>query len=333
MQQDYSRIYMPGEFLCREGEPGRELFFITEGRVKVCRLVDGKEMDLAELGSGSIVGEMAVIDQSPRSASVVAMERTRVIPMTSGKLDAVFRNAPDIAVSIVKLLCLKLREANDRMRSGFSTNDWVFWRRTVYILTLLAAVGDSRAESIYMPDQETRTNLAVALGLSIAEVSQVVDRLLSSGLVSAAADTNHVPYLCFQMSEMNMFYNFLDRYFGSNQQVSELDIASDTYNVCIRLLDLCRKHFGRVELASSTFKRSTLIEFISSDREVFSKHSADMRKKLINEQLGVLAQLGYLHGEISMDGAVSIDLAGLAQRIQEEEFIRLSLQRYHVLSA
>ncbi|MFH1743369.1 MAG: cyclic nucleotide-binding domain-containing protein [bacterium] len=333
MKKDLLRTYHAGEVLCREGDPGTELFFIQEGRVKVSRMMNGEEIILAELGANSIVGEMAVIDQSPRSASVTALEPTQVVSMSHGKLDSVFRNAPDIAVSIVKLLCLKLRETNDRIGRGFSMHDWVFWRRTIYLFTLLGAVSDSHAENIEIPDEEARTNLSVGLGLSLQETGQVVDRLISSGLIRPTTDADNAPYLSYRMTEFNMFYTFLDRYFGSGQQGVGADMSSDTFMVSSRLLELCRKHFGRIELASSTFKRGTLVEFIASDGEVFGKHSMDMRKKMIDEQLDILAGLGFLKGEQSMDGGVSLELVALAQRIHEEQYIRSCLERYRILSA
>ena len=140
MKKDLIKTFQPGQVLCREGEAGKELYFIQEGRVKVVRMIHGREVILAELGPNSIVGEMAVIDQGPRSASVVALEPTKVMAMSPQKLNTVFRTAPDIAVTIIKLLSTKLREADNQISRGFSLDNWVFWRRTVYLLTLLAAV-------------------------------------------------------------------------------------------------------------------------------------------------------------------------------------------------
>ncbi len=328
MKQDLTRIFQPGQVLCREGEAGKELYFIQEGRVKVSRMIHGKEVILAELGSNSIVGEMAVIDQGPRSASVVALEPTKVMAMSPQKLNTIFRTAPDIAVTIIKLLSTKLREANNQISRGFTLNNWVFWRRSVYLMTLLAAVGDPRAENVRMPEPEAKTNMSVGLGLSFPEVEQVMQRMLSAGLLQQSGNGE----ITFSLNDMNMFYTFLDRYFGSGHHEEAME--EDTFMVASQLVELTKKHYGQIELAVSTFKRATLLDFIASSPRVFPKNSADMKKKLINEQLIQLERLGFVNGAPEdEEDAVTLDLTGLAQRVQEQEYIQSCIERYNILTA
>lgn len=333
MQNDLSRIYWPGEVLCQEGDPGTEMFFIQQGLVKVSRMINGEEVVLAELGDSSVVGEMAVIDQAPRSATVVALEPTTVLPMSPRKLRYIFQHAPDVAVSIVKLLSLKLRESNDKIGRGFILHDWVFWRRTIYLLTLLATAGDPQAEHVQLPDEGTRTNLAVGLGLSLTETHQVLDRLTSAKLIEPTTDSSDAPYFSLEMTELNMFYTFLDRYFGSSEKGVSTGMPPDTYMVASKLLELSRRHYGRLELAASTFQRGALLDFIATAPDVFAGNSQDMRRKRIDRQLANLEKLGFMSGEKSLEGAVTLDLVKMAQHIEEEEYIRSCLARYRILTA
>jgi CRP-like cAMP-binding protein len=332
MRKDVTRIYWPGEVLCREGEPGTELFFIQEGRVKVCRTIRGEELVLAELGASSVVGEMAVIDQEPRSATVVALEPTKVIPMSPGKLRAIFRHAPGVAVSIVKLLSIKLREADDKIGRGFSLNDWVFWRRTVYLLTLLAAVRSPQAEQVRLRDEETRTDLAVGLGLSHTEADQVINRLISAGLIKPSTDSSHISYLSLEITELREFFSFLDRYLGSGQRGGAEGMPAETWKVASKLVELCRDHYGRPDAALSTFKRDTLIEFVAGAVDLFPEHRPDVRRKLIEQQLDVLQDLGFMKGEKSTDGPIWLDLGRLAESTRDQKRVQLCIERYRILT-
>jgi EAL domain-containing protein (putative c-di-GMP-specific phosphodiesterase class I) len=68
------RTLEPGEALFKEGDPPTSAFLIERGRVRISAERDGEHLILADLGNGDLVGEMAVIDDSPRTASAVALE-------------------------------------------------------------------------------------------------------------------------------------------------------------------------------------------------------------------------------------------------------------------
>lgn len=69
------RVFEPGEVLIREDEEGLELFIIESGKVSVSMLGPTADIDLAELGPGAVVGEVAVLTETPRTSTVEAVER------------------------------------------------------------------------------------------------------------------------------------------------------------------------------------------------------------------------------------------------------------------
>ncbi|MCB9738125.1 MAG: cyclic nucleotide-binding domain-containing protein [Deltaproteobacteria bacterium] len=71
-----AREYMPGDALCTEGHMGQSCFLVASGQVEVLKAIDGQEKGLATLRAGSIVGQMALVDRSPRSATVRASTYT-----------------------------------------------------------------------------------------------------------------------------------------------------------------------------------------------------------------------------------------------------------------
>lgn len=99
----------PGDALTKEGEPGREFYVIAEGKAKVT--LNGKE--LATLGPGDFFGEMAIVDQGPRSATVTAETPLRVYMVDHQPFWTMVAEAPSVAQSVMRALAQRLRAAEN----------------------------------------------------------------------------------------------------------------------------------------------------------------------------------------------------------------------------
>jgi len=100
--------YEPGTTVVGEGEGGVGLYIILDGLVEVRR----KGKVLARLGKGQFFGEMSLLDGKPRSADVVAVERTSCFGLTSWSFIGLVKTNPEIAVNLLKELAGRLRETN-----------------------------------------------------------------------------------------------------------------------------------------------------------------------------------------------------------------------------
>jgi CRP-like cAMP-binding protein len=94
-----------GQILMREGASGRECFVIAEGEADV--RIEGEVV--ATVGPGDIVGEMAVIDRAPRSATVVARTPIRAVVMTTQQFAAVADSCPSVTKRVMSTLAQRLR--------------------------------------------------------------------------------------------------------------------------------------------------------------------------------------------------------------------------------
>jgi CRP/FNR family transcriptional regulator, cyclic AMP receptor protein len=96
-----------GATLTREGQPGHEFFVIVEGRATVARGGD----TLATIEAGSFFGEMSLLDQGPRAATVTANGPTRLLVLDSRSFHALLHDVPSIATKILIELVGRLRRA------------------------------------------------------------------------------------------------------------------------------------------------------------------------------------------------------------------------------
>lgn len=112
--------YNRGDKIFRHGEPGEKLYLILEGKVRISREIPGMgEEALAVLGPGQIFGEMALLDESPRSADANVHDKCRVLAVPrDGFDDLLYLNkelAYEVLWSIVRMLLRRLRETNDKL--------------------------------------------------------------------------------------------------------------------------------------------------------------------------------------------------------------------------
>lgn len=103
--------YEPGTIVFREGERGELMFVVVEGEVEI---LEGQTL-LEVAGPGSIIGEMALIDDEPRSASVVARTSARLVPVNRRRFEFMVQETPFFASAVMKILADRLRRTNARL--------------------------------------------------------------------------------------------------------------------------------------------------------------------------------------------------------------------------
>jgi CRP-like cAMP-binding protein len=112
--------YAPGQEIMREGDSGVGAFVIRSGKVEVTQKRGGQQTKLTELGPGDFFGEMALLDEFPRSATVRAIEPTTCIGLTRWHFRGILESHPQIALAILPVLTKRLRnserQAQEAMR-------------------------------------------------------------------------------------------------------------------------------------------------------------------------------------------------------------------------
>lgn len=116
-------VFQPGAILFREGDRSFHFYIVQEGQVRIFREApEGGEVDLAVVSEGASIGEFAMIDHQPRSASAQALTEVKAVEVSEEAYLDLLSELPDWAVSVMKALVERLRNANDLIRKAQSVD-------------------------------------------------------------------------------------------------------------------------------------------------------------------------------------------------------------------
>ena len=172
------KSYPRGRTIVAEGEPSQSLYILLSGRAKVQRSdSEGKEVILAVIGPREFFGEMSLIDDSPRSASVITIESSDFMAINKDSFKAMLAQSPDIAMQIMRGLVRRLREADKKIETLALLD--VYGRVARVLLDFSENVNGERVVKSKLPRQE----IAKMIGASREMVSRVMKGLEIDGYI------------------------------------------------------------------------------------------------------------------------------------------------------
>jgi CRP/FNR family transcriptional regulator, cyclic AMP receptor protein len=176
------REFHRDEVIFAMNEPADGLYVIANGRVKVCvSSSQGKELILATLGAGQFFGEMALLDNEPRSASVVAQLPTSAYRIRRAEFDRLLDSHPGIGRKLLKELSMRLRRANAQMESLVTLD--VVGRLARYFIDLARQHGQLLGNGWVAVRRPTHQDIASSVGTSRETVTRLITDLEQRGLV------------------------------------------------------------------------------------------------------------------------------------------------------
>jgi signal-transduction protein with cAMP-binding, CBS, and nucleotidyltransferase domain len=107
-----------GDYIFREGDLGTEMYVIHQGRVEILKRIEGGETQLAVFEQGDFFGELSLLDDEPRSASVRALEDTVVVAINGATFVQMLTETPEIAVRMMRKLSGRLRATDKRLQDA-----------------------------------------------------------------------------------------------------------------------------------------------------------------------------------------------------------------------
>lgn len=206
--EQFAVDYEPGTVLFREGDPGNEMFVVQSGEVEISRVIGDQRQVLAVLPAGEFFGEMAIVNDRPRSATATVKTRARILRIDSDTFEAMLRGKTEIAVRMIKTLAGRLEQANQQVELLLLKDAN---HRVVQCLRQLAesyAVPGHTAVYIPLP----HTELARRVALPGDEVLDILQRLALARLVMHASEAgiDREGYVVPEVGRLLEFLEFLE---------------------------------------------------------------------------------------------------------------------------
>lgn len=181
------KLFPAGTDIVTAEQPGEVVYIILDGTVKIyAEQADGSCVILALLGAGEIFGEMSILENIGRSATVVTLEDSTILWLDRLTFEAGLQRLPDMNHNLVRILSRRLRLANAQIQA-LATLD-VFGRVARQILAFASEYGQQHSHGVLIPLRLTQSDLAGMVGASRVRVNQVLVFYKQQGYITVDQD-------------------------------------------------------------------------------------------------------------------------------------------------
>ncbi|MDR0731985.1 MAG: Crp/Fnr family transcriptional regulator [Treponema sp.] len=110
----FARTFTAGEIIFSEFEPGDNFYVIQSGRVHLVKIIGDFEKTLDIIGPPDMFGEMAILENSPRSATAIALDNVKVLEFNARNFEVLLLGNPQIALRLLRMFCKRIYDAKRR---------------------------------------------------------------------------------------------------------------------------------------------------------------------------------------------------------------------------
>ncbi len=179
-----------GEIVFCEHEIGNTLFFIQDGYVRLSKIASNKEKTLADLGPGEIIGEMAILEKMPRSATCIALTDVKFLELGNENFSKLVEFKPEIGVKLLKILSNRIKDQKRKLKIIRLPDDELKIIDTFLMLDENShhnsdEHSDVKREQIFEIDAE---DLASWSGMSAASCGNILKTLERTGKISCESN-------------------------------------------------------------------------------------------------------------------------------------------------
>lgn len=168
----FGRLYSPGAYLFREGEGGNEMFYILDGQVRIEKKAGQVAKELALLGKGSYLGEMAALINAPRTASAVALTESHIAVVDGSIFRNVLRESEAVSLYMLKEFSHRIKHTNDDLERV--THAWIKLLIVFYFLK----------EWPLQEGRDPRSELALITDRTPGEIDEMFSWLTAEGILA-----------------------------------------------------------------------------------------------------------------------------------------------------
>jgi len=177
--EKYGQTTEAGKTIFHEGESGDRMFIIQSGRVRISKMIDGREHELAILEKGDFFGEMAIVSRINRTATATAVNATQLLAFDRQGFTGMIEKNAKIALNVIDKLCRRLENANSQIQLMFQRN-----QRSLIALNLHSKFRDRPEDEKHLPLDKTVEQISLNLETPGKLVSSYLEGFVAAGILS-----------------------------------------------------------------------------------------------------------------------------------------------------
>jgi len=255
------------EILFREGDDSSAMYVVKTGQIKVFKTKGNGEIELATIGPGQMIGEMAFFDGRPRSASAKAVKEAEVIALPFSSLHAQFKTFPEWLKVMVKTVNEHLRDANQRIKQleQVSTDTKAFPPHTITklcaILNLVAhKFGETTPDGLVVPGGTLRRYTIQVFQEATNKMQKLVEQLCALGIMkSEDLGEGKTKLTILKADLLHNFVEFYNEYLFT-QESKKVTVEESELKVIRGLI-----HFGRQATADDKGKVKVSLNHVQNE--------------------------------------------------------------------
>ncbi len=212
-----------GQTLFKAGDASNGMYLVRSGELVVYLEQQGSKVVLAKVTAGGMIGEMALFDQKPRSASVMASVESEVTLISLEDFNKLMKQIPKWFVGLMATLSTRLRSTNERLQTlegkqNVKEGAFAGLVKVLHLLNLLwHSSGIKEGKEWLIEQGPTRNTIATIFSMEHAEIDGLISKLIKVGMISQKKDTYNNDVLAIQnRGQITRFIGFLSEFAGKH---------------------------------------------------------------------------------------------------------------------
>ncbi|MCB1173378.1 MAG: Crp/Fnr family transcriptional regulator [Leptospiraceae bacterium] len=183
--EKFGTEFEAGQIIFCEYEPGTDCYFIQEGQVKITKTVSRNQKTLDIIGPGDFFGEMAILEEEPRSASAIAVDDVRALRFKQENFDSLMNSIPQLAFQLLKIFAHRIFDQRRRLQILIIDEPQP---RIADVFLMLAEKDKNYGHTNQLTFPITVEDVAAWAGMAPAETQRVVSAFVNQGKLELFAD-------------------------------------------------------------------------------------------------------------------------------------------------
>ena len=191
--EQFAKTYKAGDIVFCEYEPGDTFYLIQSGRVKIVKIFGSIEKTIDILKPGEFFGEMALLENAPRSASIVAIEDCKLLEFNRDNFEVLMTGNPQVALKLLGLFAKRIHDQKRRFAILTLQDDYAKVADVFVMLSEQMEVEDADEDTGKRVFKHSVDDIAHWAGMSPDKCKSVLNSLQDKNLITVYQDRIEVP--------------------------------------------------------------------------------------------------------------------------------------------